>query len=118
NRFVCNAGTLIMHPVIPAEYLDANPYMSVPNVINTVLGGRNEIYSISQPEPWRTVRKKYWSRWVDKEQGMGKGRFPPEELAERGFTTSEAWVTFYRSSAYGADYLGIASTSAPDTNVW
>jgi len=117
NRFVCNAGTLIMHPVIPAEYLGANPHMSVPNVINTVLGGRNEIYSISQPEPWRTVRKKFWSRWVDKEQGMGKGRFPPEELAERGFTTSAAGVTIYRGSAYGSEYLGNAFTGEPANNV-
>jgi putative membrane-bound dehydrogenase-like protein len=117
NRFVCNAGTLIMHPVIPAEYLGANPYMSVPNVINTVVGGRNEIYSISQPEPWRTVRKKFWSRWVDKEQGMHAGRFPPEELAERGFTTSAAGVTIYRGLAYGPDYLGNAFVGEPANNV-
>jgi len=117
NRFICNAGTLIMHPVIPAEYLGANPYMSVPNVINTVMGGRNEIYSISQPEPWRTVRKKFWSRWVDKEKGMGTGRFPPEELAERGFTTSAAGVTIYRGSAYGPEYLGNAFVGEPANNV-
>jgi putative membrane-bound dehydrogenase-like protein len=117
NRFICNAGTLIMHSVIPAEYLGANPYYSVPNVINTVMGGRNEIYSISKPEPWRTVRKEYWSRWVDKEKGMGKGRFPPEELAERGFTTSAAGVTIYRGSAYGADYLGNAFVGEPANNV-
>jgi putative membrane-bound dehydrogenase-like protein len=117
NRFVCNAGSLIMHPVIPAEYLGANPYMSVPNVINTVMGGRNEIYSISQPEPWRTVRKKLWSRWVDQEKGMGKGRFPPEELAERGFTTSAAGVTIYRGSAFGPEYLGNAFVGEPANNV-
>ncbi|HEV8291107.1 MAG TPA: PVC-type heme-binding CxxCH protein [Tepidisphaeraceae bacterium] len=117
NRFICNAGTLIMHPVIPAECLGMNPHMSVPNVINTVLGGRNEIYSISQPEPWRTVRKKFWSRWVDKETGMSKGRFPPEELAERGFTTSAAGVTIYRGSAYGPEYLGNAFVGEPANNV-
>src|SRR5439155_22282047 len=45
------------------------------------------------------------------------GRFPPEELAERGFATSAAGVTIYRGSAYGPQYLGNAFVGEPANNV-
>lgn len=117
NRYNCSAGTLIIHPVLPLEYLERNPYLPTGELTEIPLGYRTKIFSISEPEPWRVVRLKYWSRWVNSSQDMRASRFPEEELAVRGFTTAACGVTVYRGSAYPLAYQGNAFAAEPANNV-
>src|SRR5262245_20602998 len=59
NRYNCNANTLILHPVLPLEYIERNPYLPTGNLTENPAGSWAKIFSISEPEPWRVVRLKY-----------------------------------------------------------
>jgi putative membrane-bound dehydrogenase-like protein len=117
NRYNCSAGSLIIHPILPLEYLERNPYLPTGDLSEYPVGSRSKIHSISEPEPWRVVRLKYWSLWVNTSPDMRAGRFPAEELAVRGFATAAAGVTVYRGSAYPEAYQGNAFTGEPANNV-
>ena len=112
NRFVCNAGTVIMHAVLPNRYLARNPYLVAPRGLKNLLKseGRGRVYPISAPEPWRTVRQTFWDRWVNTTHHMRASRFPSSELAPQGFVTGAAGVKIYRGLAYPQPYRGNAFT--------
>lgn len=119
DRFVCNAGTLILHPVLPDQYLARNPYLPVGGVMEHPFGGggRKKVFPIHTPEPWRVVRRNQWDRWVDSNHDMRAGRFPDEELAPSGYVTAAAGVTIYRGGAYPEKYRGAAFTGETAQNV-
>jgi len=90
NRFVTNAGMLLMHPVYSEPYLARNPHLNTRNVLYRSASAKRDMYSISQPEPCRVVRKRFWKRWVNTTHDMRASRFSDAELAERGFVTGTA----------------------------
>lgn len=117
NRFVTNAGMLLMHPVYSEPYLARNPHLNARDVLYRSASAKRDMYSISQPEPWRVVRKQFWSRWVNTTQDMRASRFSEAELAERGFVTGAAGAAIYRGSTWPAEYDGNSFTAEPAGNV-
>jgi putative membrane-bound dehydrogenase-like protein len=117
ERFVCNATTPVIHPVVPLEYLDQSPYFAAPQISEQPFGEWSEVYGVSAPEPWKAVRQKFWNRWKDTTRDMNAGRFPPKELAPHGYSTSAAGVTAYRGSAYGEAYRDNLFFGEPANNV-
>lgn len=117
NRFVTNAGMLLMHPVYGEPYLARNPHLNVGDVLYRSATAKRDMFSISQPEPWRVVRKQFWNRWVNTTQDMRASRFSDAELAERGFVTGAAGSAIYRGSIWPAEYHGNSFTAEPAGNV-
>lgn len=117
NRFVTNAGQLLMHPVYGEPYLVRNPHLNPGDVLHRSASAKREMYSISPPEPWRVVRKQFWDRWVNTTHDMRASRFSDAELAERGFVTGAAGAAIYRGSAWPAEYHGNSFTAEPAGNV-
>jgi putative membrane-bound dehydrogenase-like protein len=117
ERFVCNATTPVIHPVVPLEYLDLNPYFAPPQLSEHPFGEWSEVFGVSAPEPWKAVREKLWSRWKDTTRDMNAARFPPKELAPHGYATSAAGVTAYRGSAYGDAYRNNLFVGEPANNL-
>lgn len=117
NRFVSNAGCLLMHPVLAEPYPDRNPHLIVGNPLYRSAAAKRDMYSISPPEPWRVVRKRFWQRWVNTTHQMRASRFSERELAERGFVTGGAGAAIYRGPRYPAAYRGNSFTAEPAGNV-
>ena len=117
NRFVSNAGMLLIHPVFPGTYLARHPHLSVPAVIHNAAASKKLMAQISPPEPWRVVRKRFWERWVNKTPEMRAGRFNAAELAERGFVTGGAGCCVYRGAAFPEEFRGDSFTAEPAGNV-
>ncbi|WP_197442852.1 PVC-type heme-binding CxxCH protein [Lignipirellula cremea] len=117
NRFVSNAGQLLMHPVYGEPYLGRNPHLTVRDVLHRSASAKRDMFSISPPEPWRVVRKRFWERWVDTTRDMRASRFSDAELAERGFVTGAAGVAIYRGSKFPREYDGNSFTAEPAGNV-
>jgi putative membrane-bound dehydrogenase-like protein len=105
HRFVCNNSDHIRQVVLPSRYLERNPYLVPPPVVQDIAveGGAAPVFRISPPEPWRVVRTK--QRAADPEFVR---RAPPTELSVTGFFTSATGVTIYRGSAYSDEYRGNA----------
>lgn len=103
HRFVCNNSNHLQQVVLPAEYLDRNPYVTPTNVVRTIAaeGAAAPVYRISPPEPWRIVRTA--RRAADP---AFASRAPQTELVATGFFTSATGVTVYRGGAYPAEYQG------------
>lgn len=116
NRFTGNAITMFIHGVLPAEYLARNPNFPSPDATERAFQGFSDIYSISEPEPWRLVRQKFWSRWVNTSTDMRASRFPENELAPRGHLTSGSGYTVYRGSAFPEKYQGSLFFGEPANN--
>jgi len=117
NRFVTNAGMLLMHPVYSEPYLARNPHLNARDVLYRSASAKRDMYSISQPEPWRVVRKRFWNRWVNTTRDMRASRFSDAELAERGFVTGTAGAAIYRGSTWPVEYHGNSFTAEPAGNV-
>jgi len=117
NRFVSNAGMLLIHPVFPGTYLARNPYLSVSLVNHNAASGKKRMAQISPPEPWRVVRKKFWERWVNTTPEMRAARFSETELAEGGFVTGGAGCCIYRGTAFPEEFRGNSFTAEPAGNV-
>ena len=117
NRFTCNANAMYIHGVLPAEYLARNPFFPSPDPSESAFRGFPDVFAISEPEPWRIVRQKFWKRWVNTTPDMNAGRFPENELAGRGHLTSGSGLTVYRGSAFPAAYRGNAFLGEPANNV-
>lgn len=103
NRFVCNNSNHLQQVVLPAEYLDRNPYVTASNVVRTIAaeGAAAPVYRISPPEPWRIVRTA--RRAADP---AFASRAPQTELVATGFFTSATGVTVYRGGAYPPEFQG------------
>ncbi|MBL8796150.1 MAG: HEAT repeat domain-containing protein [Planctomycetia bacterium] len=117
NRFVANAGTLLIHPVFPGTYLARNPYLTVSSVLHNAAAGKKLMAQISPPEPWRVVRKQFWERWVNSTPEMRAARFSQAELAERGFVTGGAGCCIYRGTAFPEEFRGNSFTAEPAGNL-
>jgi putative membrane-bound dehydrogenase-like protein len=117
NRFVSNAGMLLIHNVLPGHYLARNPHLLVREVNYRSAASKKTMASISPPEPWRVVRKKFWDKWVNTTPDMRASRFSVAELAERGFVTGGAGCEIYRGAAFPGEYHGNSFTAEPAGNV-
>ena len=119
NRFICNAGTWIVHSVLQETDLARNPYLTGARTTRSLARGKeaSEVYSISPPDPWKVLRARFWEKWVDTTHDMRASRFPDRELAPRGFITSAAGVTLYRGSVFPDGYHGNAFTGEPAGNI-
>ena len=119
NRYVCSSGTHIMHDVAPPGYMGINPFLPLPRLIANIAAGddRHQVYPTSGPEPWRAVRKQFWSRWVDTTPDMNAGRFPERELALQGWVTGTAGAAIYRGDALPSEFLNNAFIGEPAGNL-
>lgn len=119
NRFVCNAGSVLMHAVFPPGYIDRNPFLgAVASIADaTDIGPERRVYPVSEPEPWRRVRRQFWDQWVNTTHDMRASRFSQQELALQGFLTGAAGATIYRGSAFPPEYHGNAFTAEPAGNL-
>jgi putative membrane-bound dehydrogenase-like protein len=105
HRFTCNNSNHIRQIILPSSYLERNPALVPPSVIDDVSaeGPAAPVYRISPAEPWRVVRTR--QRAADPEF---RRRLPPTELVATGFFTSATGVTIYRGDALPAEYRGNA----------
>lgn len=116
NRFTCNATTLVIHGVLPVEYISGNPFYVPPRIIETPAGEWAPIHPISPPEPWKVVREQFWSKWKNSSSDFRAGRFPPRELAPHGYATAAAGITAYTGSAYGDGFRNNVFIGEPANN--
>jgi putative membrane-bound dehydrogenase-like protein len=100
NRFLCDIRNPAEHVVLPARYLDRNPYLPPIRPLHDAAesGDQIPIYRISPPEPWRELRARRWA-------AIGK-KLPRSELVGAGVLTSSSGVTVYRGDAYPAEFRG------------
>lgn len=105
HRFVCNNSNHIRQVVLPAEYVDRNPYYTPGSVLTDIAeeGGAGPVFRISPAEPWRVVRTR--QRAADPTIAR---RLPPTELHATGFFTSASGLTIYRGTAFPPAYRGNA----------
>ena len=105
HRFTCNNSNHIRQIMLPADYIDRNPAMAAPAVLDDIAeeGAAAPVYRISPAEPWRVVRTR--QRAEDPES---RKRLPPTELVATGFFTSATGLTIYRGDAFLAEYRGNA----------
>ncbi len=105
HRFTCNNSNHIRQIVLPSHYLERNPALAVPAVVDDIPaeGPAAPVYRISSAEPWRIVRTR--QRAADPEL---RKKLPPTELVATGFFTSATGVTIYRGTAYPPEYRGNA----------
>ena len=115
NRFTSNAGNPVIQAVIPVRFQD--PYLVVSRLSTPIFQSDGRVYPISQPEPWRVVRRDFWSHWVDTTYEMRARRFPARELASQGYITGAAALEIYRGSAYPKAFSGNAFTGEPAGNL-
>lgn len=115
NRFGSNSGNPIIHAVFPLRH--AADGMEPRQMGAPIYESGRRVFQISRPEPWRVARKAYWSRWVDTTHDMRARRFPPRELAERGYYTGGAGLGIYRGAAYPSEFAGNAFTPEPAGNL-
>jgi putative membrane-bound dehydrogenase-like protein len=105
HRFTCNNSNHIRQILLPADYLERNPALVIPSVLDDIAaeGPAAPVFRISPPEPWRVVRTR--QRAADPAYAR---RLPPTELVAIGFFTSATGVTIYRGTAFPAEYRGNA----------
>ncbi len=115
NRFGSNSGSPVLQAVFPLRHVVAG--MEPPRLAAPALEWDGRILQVSAPEPWRVARKSHWSRWVDTTREMRARRFPPAELAERGYYTGGAGLAVYRGAAYPAEFRGDIFAAEPAGNL-
>jgi putative membrane-bound dehydrogenase-like protein len=100
NRFLCNIRNPVQHVVLPLEYVQRNPHLVVPSLIQDCAesGDQLRVFRLSPPEPWRVFRAQRWSL-----EGVN---FPRSELIGAGFWTSSSGVCVYRGAAYPPEFRG------------
>jgi putative membrane-bound dehydrogenase-like protein len=100
NRFLCDIRNPAEHVVLPARYLDRNPFLPPPRPLHDAAeaGDQIPIYRISPPEPWRELRARRWA-------AIGKA-LPRSELVGAGVLTSSSGVTAYRGDAFPDEFRG------------
>jgi len=117
NRFTCSSGSPFIHEVISASYVARNPHLSVRRLVHGILESDGRMYSISAPEPWRSLRLKFWDRWVNTSHDMREERFPDRELAEKTYITGASGIVVYRGNALLPEYRGNAFVGEPAGNL-
>ena len=106
NRFVCNQGMPGRHVVLPARYLERNPYLFVnlhrwlgpgANQVKPLVQGQTRLYKISPVEGWRTIRqaRRIFAGSTSRSAGVG-----------HDYLTAGSGVTMYTGHAYPEKYRG------------
>ena len=106
NRFVCNQGMPGRHVVLPARYLERNPYLFVnlhrwlgpgANQVKPLVQGQTRLYKISPVEGWRTIRqaRRIFAGSSSRSAGVG-----------HDYLTAGSGVTMYTGHAYPEKYRG------------
>jgi putative membrane-bound dehydrogenase-like protein len=105
RRFTCNNSNHIRQIVLPSRYLERNPALAAPAVVDDIAaeGAAAPVFRISPPEPWRVIR----TRQRAADPVMSK-RLPRTELFATGFFTSATGVTIYRGTAFPPEFRGNA----------
>lgn len=98
NRFLCSESSPLLHAVLPQHYLARNPFLPVPQVIQTIAGGPVPIFRTSPLERWRIVRS---SRRI-----AANARPATVAGASHHVIDAAAGTTVYRGGAYPAKYYG------------
>ena len=120
NRFTSNSVRPVIYATIPSRYLEKNPYLRGVRAANGEMfrtEGRPRVFPISGPEPWKVIRQRFWSRWVDTNHEMRAARFPPSELASQGYMTGVAGSAIYRGAAYPESFRGNVLSSEPSVTL-
>jgi len=90
NRFLCSNSKPAVHVVLPARYLERNPYLSVPGV-RTSIASDVKVYRASPVEAWRAARSKLRRAANSKIAGS---------LVEHDVFTGCSGITVYRGGAF------------------
>ena len=117
NRFVCNQGMPGRHVVLPARYLERNPYLFFnlhkwlaqgSNQVKPLVEGSTRLYKISPIEGWRSIRqaRRIFARGPTKSAGVG-----------HDYLTAGSGVTIYRGDAYPEKYRGSYFMGANTANL-
>ena len=117
NRFVCNQGMPGRHVVLPARYLERNPYLFVnlhrwlgpgANQVKPLVEGQTRLYKISPVERWRTIRqaRRIFAGSYSRSAGVG-----------HDYMTAGSGVTMYTGHAYPEEYRGSYFMGANTANL-
>ena len=118
RRFVTNATNPLIHIVLPAKYVDRNPYYLPDQIYQSVVNLPNDwIYQISPPEQWRVIRGQNWEQYVNTTHDMRARRYSVKELAEGNYVTGTAGGTIYRGSQYPSPWGNSIFTAEPAANL-
>ncbi|MCH7987609.1 MAG: HEAT repeat domain-containing protein, partial [Planctomycetes bacterium] len=96
NRFICQNSKPAVHVVLPARYLQRNPYLPVPAVRRNIWQGER-VFRASPPEPWRLARSKL---------RLAQPRKWAATYVSHDVFTACTGVTIYRGAAYPKKYHG------------
>ena len=94
NRFICQNSKPAVHVVLPARYLQRNPYLPVSNVRRNIWKGER-VFRASPPEPWRLARSKL---------RLAQPRKWATPYVSHDVFTAATGVTIYRGAAYPKKY--------------
>ena len=115
NRFTSNSGSPVIQAIIPVRFQDR--FVAVSRFSTPIFQSDGRVCPISDPDPWRVVRKDFWNRWVDTTHEFRANRFPARELAPQGYITGAAALEIYRGSAYPEEFRGNVLTGEPAGNL-
>ena len=96
NRFLTQNSKPAVHVVLPARYLERNPFLPAPATKKN-LWKDTTIYRSSGIESWRLARTKV--------RLAGKRKYPPPSVAHDVFTGCSG-ATVYRGSVYPKEFRG------------
>ncbi|MEM7367538.1 MAG: PVC-type heme-binding CxxCH protein [Bacteroidota bacterium] len=118
RRYVTNANNPLIEVVVPARYLDRNPYYVPDRVYQSVVDLPDDwIFQISPPERWRVIRGQNWEQYVNTNHDMRARRYSVKELAEGNYVTGTAGGTIYRGSQYPAAFHHTIFSAEPAANL-
>ncbi len=117
NRFVCNQGMPGRHVVLPARYLERNPYLFLDlhkwlasgyRQVNPLVKGQTRVYKISPVERWRTIReaRRIFAGSSGRSAGVG-----------HHYLTAGSGMQVYRGHAYPEKYRGSFIIGANTANL-
>ena len=90
NRFLCSNSKPAVHVVLPARYLERNPYLSVQNVRTSIAKG-TKVYRASPVEAWRAARSELRRAANSKIAGS---------MVEHDVFTGCSGITVYRGGVF------------------
>ncbi len=96
QRFICQNSKPVVHVVMPARYLERNPYLATTSIKQDAWQG-DRVFRISPPEPWRIARSNI-------RQSMPRNWAAP--FVRHDVFTATSGATIYRGSAFGLDQTG------------
>ncbi|MCA8989201.1 MAG: alpha/beta fold hydrolase, partial [Planctomycetaceae bacterium] len=112
HKFVCSNSDHIQAVMIADQYLQRNPYLSVPQSRISIAadGPQAEVFRTSDVEPWRLVRTRLRVAGLVKGPVEGGGR-------AAGYFTGSTGVTIYKGNAWPKEYAGLAIIGDVGSNI-